>query len=714
MKLHALVSHIEATDPHSFREVALLALRLRGFEPELTDGPYDGGIDLVVYVRGPRRARFGVQISTERDWEKKLRDELAKPRWKDYAAQGLRTLLFVSSRRMPEASYQKVADDIERGTGLHVERLDAQGIASLAFDRGAASAAILRALGIAPVVSTAPVPFSLRDHRVTLAFAFAFFGEEASDFRSGVMECAIVNELALAGGSAARETVVSRAAQSLGVTSAQRAILEGVVDRLVQRGVLRGPNGSITLAAGELERASEARAVQASAERVLRVAVDGVLAAIIPAPLARADTVSAVMESLGALLVEASANTSQRAVFLDATGAARDRVRRLAAVLTAAGVPDDTARTEVMPSLVREAQTSSFGRTLLAGELYLSLATLQTQHLLRALTEGSSFEVLLDTPVAMPLLCSRLYEPTAQAFFVAADALGRLLAAHQIPTRLPRHYLEEIASHLIDASRNFAALVEDAPDPDLVASENAFVAHFVALDRMGRAPKAEGERTSFAVYLEGYELDRSMAKMEFRLLRDTLMARIQRAFSQYGVEVMDLRASPGAMSAAQRDIAWGLRELGIAREGVVLHHDANTLAWAREQQPDPKRSWALCTWDRLHLHLCRTSAHGIDVYEPSTLSDLLALAAPTDEGVAAPSPLIVAQLVAEEQARQGAAVWDALAAQEQEGLHDSMLRREARSFKAAWVGRSREVNRARGLLDAWADWKTSHMGNSAQ
>src|SRR4051812_38925923 len=111
MKLQALVSHIEVTDFLSFREVALLALRLRGFEPELTDGPYDGGHDLVMYVRGLQRARFGVQISTEKDWEKKLREELAKKRWRDYAAQGLRTLLYVSSRRMPEASFQRVADE---------------------------------------------------------------------------------------------------------------------------------------------------------------------------------------------------------------------------------------------------------------------------------------------------------------------------------------------------------------------------------------------------------------------------------------------------------------------------------------------------------------------------------------------------------------------------------------------------------------------------
>ncbi len=712
MKLQSLINHIEATDFLSFREVALLALRARGFEPELTDGPYDGGKDLVVYVRGLQRSRLAVQVSTERDWEKKLREELSKKRWMDYAAEGLRTLLFVSSRRVPEASFQTVADDLERETGVRVERLDAQGIASLVFERPESAAGLLRALGITAVTPGPQRPFNRRDHRTTLAFAVAFFGEEAEDFRRAMMERAIVNELCLAGGVAARETVVSRAAQSLGVTAAQRPTLAGVVDRLLQREVLRGPNGTITLAADELDRWRIARGVQERAEADLRAAVDATLAPSLPRPLERADAVSAVMENLGALLVDASASTSQRAVFLDATSDPRDRVRRLAATLAAAGVPDDTARDVVVPALVREAQASSFGRTLMAGELFLSLSTLQTQHLLQVLAEGSRFEVLLDTPIAMPLLCARLYEPTPQGFFVAADAVWQLLRAHRIPVRLPRHYLEEIASHLIDAARNFAALVEDAPDPDLVASENAFVAHFVALQHMGRAPQAEGVRTSFEVYLEGFEFERAAMHKDFRLLRDALMASLQRALHREGIEVIDLRPNTASVKTAQQDIAWALRELAISREGVVLDHDATTLAWAREQRADPTRVWALCTWDRVHLHLRRTGAHGLDVYEPSTLGDLLGLAAHGAEEAVATSPWIVAKLAAEEQARQGAAVWDALAASEQRALHDSLVRREARRFKDAWVGRSRTVNRARGLLDAWADWKTTHLGGA--
>lgn len=710
MKLQSLVSHVEAADFLSFREVALLALRARGFEPELTDGPYDGGHDLIPYVRGLQRSRFAVQISTERDWEKKLREELSKKRWKDYVAQGLRVLLFVSSRRMPEASFQTVADDLERETGVRVERLDAQGIASLVFERPAVAAGILRALGIPVATETPQTAFNRRDHRVTLAFAVAFFGEEADDFRRAMMERALINELALAGGTAARETVVSRAAQSLGVTAAQRPLLAGVVDRLIQRDVLRGPNGTITLSPEELDRWRITRGVQERAEADLRAAVDATLAPVLPRPLERADTVSAVMENLGALLIEASASTSQRAVFLDATGDPRDRVRRLAATLAAAGVPDDAARDVVVPALVRVAQASSFGRTLMAGELFLSLSTLQTKHLLQVLADGSRFEVLLDTPVAMPLLCAMLYEPTPQGFFVAADAVWQLLRAHRIPVRLPRHYLEEIASHLIDAAWNFEALVEDAPDPDLIASENAFVAHFVALQQMGRAPKAEGARTSFEVYLEGFEFERAKLPKDFRLLRDALMASIQRALHHEGIEVIDLRPGAAAVKTAQQDITWALRELAIAREGVVLDHDATTLAWAREQRSDPKRAWALCTWDRVHLHLRKTGAHGLDVYEPSTLSDLLGLAAPSTDEAVATSPWIIAQLAAEEQARQGAAVWDALAASEQRALHDSLLRREARRFKDAWVGRSREVNRARGLLDAWSDWKATHLG----
>ncbi|EYF00165.1 hypothetical protein [Chondromyces apiculatus] len=698
MKIDSLVRAIEAADFSVFRDIALLCLAKRGYEPSLTDGPHDGGADFRVYVSPQSAARFAVQISVAGDWRKKLLEVAEKA----HKLLNVDTFMFISSRRVPEAELDEVADDLRSRLGVKVDRMDAQSIASLA-ERRAFSNEILRKLGI-DVPPPAPKPFQRTDLRQNVTYACAFFGTDAQEFRRTVVENAILAAVFQEGGTAERDRVVERTALSLGLASTQRAQLTSAIDKMRQEGRLTGKNGTVGLDAAAMDTWSSVHALQERERAALTEQMIALLAPHVKDIAKRTDAVAALIDDLGALSLKAGRSTSAALDMDEAPQVAqeplRQHLRHLAATLDTLGVIDKATRGEVLSGLASLATSSSFGRALGAGEVFINLTSMKTPHLFHALGEGRSLEVLLDTPVAMPLLCSLLYEPTRQGLFVAAQHVYDQLVGHEIPMVLPRDYLEEIASHLLDAL-SYEAIID--LDPDLRHSQNAFVAHYVAL--RAAVPEAMG---SFATYLEGFGAAATTARGPYA--REMLMGKLQGSFRLYNIEVRVLSAGKDAARRAEEGLAYAMRERNdLQRSEIVLRHDATTLGWLIERAASSRVAHVLCTWDRLHP-LARSQEKGNwDVLDPATLGDVLSLAAPGSEDVTLASPVVVARSLTAEVETRGAAVWDALVAIEKDGLHDARLQTAARDFKQDWMAKAEKGTRVRSLQESWEAWKVNHV-----
>jgi hypothetical protein len=190
-----ITRHIEATTPEQLRSVARLALRLSGYAAtRITDGPYDGGCDIVVENAVGGVLPLAMVVSVEKDWQKKLKQDVDKTKRK----LGVEHVLFISSRRIPEGTFRPVQTQL-RESGLHVDRLDQQGIAGLVMDHGVLGE-LLEALGIRTDAVHAPT--SPRDRQRDAAYAYAFFAPEVHEFRKAVRERTLLVALAQAGGSA--------------------------------------------------------------------------------------------------------------------------------------------------------------------------------------------------------------------------------------------------------------------------------------------------------------------------------------------------------------------------------------------------------------------------------------------------------------------------------------------------------------------------------
>lgn len=380
----------------------------------------------------------------------------------------------------------------------------------------------------------------------------------------------------------------------------------------------------------------------------------------------------------------------------------RARLARLEGTLEALGIPAPS-RKPLLKDLAHRASNSSFGKQLMAGELMIGLLNLQTSHLVRALQGRDNIEVVLDTPVSMPMLCNLLYGPANQELFVASQHLYDQMLAHRIQALIPKVYLEEIASHLIDAYRNYQEIID--LDPDLRASENAFVAHYVALRIADSSVVGP-----FADYLREFGLNEALARGDFYVARNTLMRRLEALLGQYHLRCMDLRAEKSARRWAEDTISWLRRDNRfVGRSNTVIEHDVAILAWLSGREADARTAYVFCTWDRLHFEARKQGETTWDVLNPVALGDLLSLAANDEHDLRVASPWVLAMQFSDADAVKGAEVWDRLVRIEKDKLQDARLRAEARRFKDAWLEESARDPRARSLQDAWARWKEMHL-----
>lgn len=523
-----------------------------------------------------------------------------------------------------------------------------------------------------------------------------------------MIENAVLAVVFQAGGSAARDTIVERAALSLGLTSNQRAQTTSAIDRMLQDGRLSGKNGTVTLDAITKDTWASVRALQAGERSALVTQLDTLLTPHVKSKVTRKDAVDTILSDLGALLLDAGSATSNALGDTESSALAqeplRERLRHLDATLDTLGITDKGRREKLLQELCKLAVGSSFGGALVAGEVFINLVSLKTPCIFRAFGGGKELSAILDTSVAMPLLCSLLYDAAEQDFFVAAKHVYDQLVAHGAGMVLPKDYLEEVASHLRDAYLLYREIVD--MDPDLRWSKNAFVAHYVAL----RAAQGQDKVGSYLSYLAGLGVTESMARGDREVVRDILMNKLQGLFKEYGIRVVATLASPSSTKRVEAALAYAMRERDdLKRASTLVRHDVNTLGWLLDCASDPHVAYVICTWDKLHPYVQKHEEAEWDVLDPVAFGDVLSLAAPGSEDVRIISPIVVALMLSADAGKSGAAVWDKLVTIENENLHDAHLRRAARAFKKNWVEKTAKDRRSRSLQDSWEAWKDTHL-----
>lgn len=677
MRPDSLARLIGAAEPDQLRQLARLVLRLSGYaDSRITDGPHDGGADLRILAVDGAELPEGVACSVEQGWEAKLRSDAARAKQK----LGLTRLRFISSRRIPEGSFRPVQRDVQDRLGVHVDRIDQQGIADIVLD-GHALSEVLEIFGIA--VPSPTQPREPADRRRDAAFAYAFFSPDVRSFREVIQEKSMLTALAHAGGVAKIHALCADAARLLGSSVDTAAQFLPVLERLRRQGHLRGVNGSVALSPETRSTYDALRALREREEAALR---DGLGAALREHGLApSADVLDITLRGLGALMLR----------HIGAPGALEDlgaqlRVFRLE--MESHGLQRGPSGDAVLQRLLSIARESPLGQTLATGALYRGLTNLKRDALLAAL-DARSVALVLDASVAIPMFCVLFRRSVRQRFFVVAKELHQRARRLDIPLQLPSVWLEEMASHLLNA-RHYRALVAIS-GVDLRLSKNAYVAYFIN----ERNERGEGD---FDKFLASFGLTSSVERRaagDADGARRTIEQFLRQQLARYDITVLETPIHGAALGPVEREWDWARHDLQLEpRNPVLERHDKTVLAWlASHANEDPTHAPLIVTWDRLLRHVQPEGALG-RALDPLALGELLAfVGGETDATTVEYAGL----WLDEREAEQSAQILDTLVKLEHEDLSDAEVVHRMKEFRDVWLAQHRDVADVSALELEW-------------
>lgn len=624
---------------------------------------------------------LAVALSIESDWQKKLRDDASKVKRK----LGVQRVLFISARRIPEGTFRSLQTELNDKLGIHVDRIDQQGIADLVMD----SDSLAKLLAILDIdVDTGPQALEPADRRRDAAYAYAFFSPAVHSFREVVREQSLLIALAHTGGSAKITDLYADAARLLGLRADDVVRLLPDLERLLKQGRLRRFNGSVALTDGEKATLDALRTLRQREEAALRSELSGLLQAAGVRPTQ--EVLEVALRGLGALML-------RHAGAPEALDDLRRQVLRLRRELQAFGFPEGARGDALIQQLVEVARTSALGKSLATGSLYRTLTSLQRDALLSAL-DARSISLVLDASVAIPMLCVRFHGSVKQRFFLVADELYSLARRQNIPLELPNVWLEEMASHLLRA-RDYQALASVGTE-DLRLSQNAYVSYYATA-------RARHKVDDFGTFLASFGLTEALAQRargDFHAARRQLETSLRRQLAHYGISSVETPFTAAHLRQAERDWDWARHDLNIeSRDQILERHDKQVLAWlAGRAEDDPSHAPLIVTWDRL---LRRARPEGVPggALDPLAVCELLSFVS-GDEG-----PIETARFVGfwltDLEAERGALILDSLVQLEKEHLSDAQLVQRAREFRTKYLDSRPDLSDVAALEQAWRSFR---------
>ncbi len=670
--------------PSEFKRVGVEFLReYYGRQVIYIDGKGDGGIDAwVIFQSEPQMRQAGqFHAGKSKTWDAKLAEDLATmKKYRDSLApdnssrSDFKRMSFVTSQITDATHVETRTQELLEEYGVNVRVFDARAIVSIALqNKSGLWAALARQL---PGYDATENPS--QDPREEALLAFSFFHEKPRNYRWDVAKSAIATVLHRHKGSMSQDDLVTKSMSILRLTGSQTFIERAIRNLRSEKRI--DVQGETVIAQPALTDGIRASLALAQIERKkLHEQCLGILESFIPKgkhhkrQLAER-AVEAIFDDLGLLI---KYPIEEQVLFsVDPSKQPRSRYERetfkrwkTAAIRVEAELGADEEGHRALEAVVKIVALSPFAKNLAAAELFLRLTEYDAHEFAQALTTSSQ-SVLLDTNVALPMICALFDRPVnSWATSLAAYEFYKTLKERGIRCVIPSVYLEEMAMHLLNA-RDFADLIES--DAELERSHNYFVAHYCSSYAHNRS------RVEFLKFLTDFGAHGGATpKKDFQL--PNVMYELRQILDRYAIKVEDFEQLNDDEPELPNEPARRLRRLINHDRTVVriLYH------WAKS---DPR--WIVCSadgWLRTVLN-----DKNIVAMDCVGLADLLELVRPTSSSRTLLSPLELASSIGEQERELAASVWDEIVKIEGAGLSNREVLNQARGFRNAWLAKPQE------------------------
>lgn len=691
MRVEILARFIENLDFVSFKDVAARCIEGRGYDFVAdADGWSDGGSDLRVYSRhSVDPVKQAIQTSVEKDWKPKLKADAAKAKRQLHCT----SFLYVTSRRIPEALFVPVADDLDVREGVRASKMDQQDIAAFLLQNDLVSW-FMGLLG----VETSDHADEPKTPAEEARDAFMLFSDESTRFREAMAQHAIETVLARSAAPLERDHLAVRALAALGTSGkAMAGLTRATIDRLLQGGRIVSTGAGLSVSESVQTTYQQARQLVSAQWKAFVRELENVVRRFLPRGSDAPTAAGRLSQEVGALLLK---YREYQAALLSSAAIPRTVRQKYTAAVEASravfgeiGVHADKLEVCLKAVLDLHHRYPLLDR-LSAGEVFRTLLERTPTSLFQVLGGHAELEVVYDTPIAIPMICARLYETVADPHTLAAVRCSEIVTGVGATQLLPDVYLEECASHLIDAGR-YAPIFAQLGAKELEGSDNAYASYFARL-----------EGVTFPDFLRtfGYKTDDT----EFLHHRDLISARLRSTFKKYGVRVLPVAGHRGSLTVRKRveqELAHVYHETKEEdRPEILKKHDSQVVRRMVESSSEEDApAQVVITWDRTLFEVNRTLDSEWWCMDPASAADLLSLGLP---GSGASTAVDMFLMVEPDIVKMSGRIWDTIVGFERGNLRDADLLEKARTFKSDFLAKQRpDKAKTAQIIEAWKRWK---------
>jgi hypothetical protein len=691
MNIDFLSNIVESADVSTFRTIASVFLRSVGYPKAfLSDGPYDGGSDFFVHKDPATGIETAFQLSIEKDWKKKLLQDIRKAK-ANYPSIG--AFVFMSKRRIPLHSIQKVNTSLVQSIGLSATHYDNQAIATEFIERNLVPK-LYDLVGI-QLTSEDP-PKSLASPKSEATAALLLFSSDGSNFRSDMLENLLSAEL-LEQSPAKESEFVESFLQRHNFSSLQAIDVARHIARGIENGKFKKYRSILEITEAQKTRMLGIRNLARGEFAALKTSVTQFLETTTPKIPPKDGT--AILKGLLELSLALWRRTAPHRAS-KSSQKADETYHAIYTSLTSALGEKEAKR--AMTGLAEIVSRSTFVKNIASSELFYSMLRTNSQQVVSALGGHKGMLVIFDTPVAIPILCGLLFDPIGDHWAYSARLLIDLLRQHKFTAVIPSQYLEECAAHLIDCCRNYQPLL--LAGEDLSFSTNAFASHYSQLMKLGASAPS-----SFDAYIKtfGSPPGRQYSDLSdefFFSVRDKLILSMRGHFNRYGVGNLSLPDTRYYRTEAELSklSATG----GQTRAGMLVTHDAQVIGHLEGTAVEAGVVKVLCTWDSVHFRY-NPNWETYCVMNPAALTDLTAVARADEKSVPMAQLIDYVWMQSEASLKNSAQVWDEIVRIEKGNLSDAALLSKASDFRQDYVAAHQPDTEVEptDVRSRWLQWK---------
>ncbi|WP_345987296.1 hypothetical protein WCX18_09170 [Sulfurimonas sp. HSL1-2] len=688
MNIESLSRLIEASDVSTFRSLVAMVLPLIGLKDiNYCDGPYDGGKDFHLVTMPATGVRIGIQISVEKKWKDKIEKDARKLK-NNYETN---LMYFLSSRRIPEGSFSTVKEEIFLEHGITVNKYDNQAIATRLINQNQVIEALsLMGIGLHDIKKSQTKYLGPKNEAIS---SLLLFDQKSKDLRQRFFQSIIMSILARHETGLIRSDLIETIKNDYSFQETQLVQVNSNIDRLFQSGEILSKSGLIFLSDVEQKKF---HGLRTTTELELELLKSDFKAKIL-------ELGEDIDEDTEEILVN---NFFDLTIYLagkeystyDNLAKENDAYQSIKSILTSKFGHART--TEIFRKLAEFFAEADFTKHIACAKLYDAFLNTESSHLINALGGTESLNVYIDSSVFIPIICGLLFDTVHDRFSQSGASLFKLISDHKFAAVIPSDYMEEVASHLIEACRDYKHIIEK--DIDLSYSGNAFVSHYSKYKKRDQNLSFEDYVRIFGVRLDAISAD--MSDVAFFSIRDRVVRELNGIASRYSFTVENFFVEH--LHSKIEELRTFVIEKHLTRADVLIRHDARVICYLSGDYVSSGIAKVLCTWDKMHSMINPDGHDGYYVMHPIAIIDYLSLA--KGDGDTSVSHLLdFAAMQEESDLELSSQIWDTLAKIENDNLSDANLILSAKKFKEQYMEKHANDEKVIGrqVEEAWMAWK---------